>query len=541
MKNIDKKYFPYLIALIGAMFFLPFLGRVHLFDWDEINFAESAREMLVTGDYFRVRIGFLPFWEKPPFFFWLQAASMKIFGINEFAARFPNAIFGIITLVTLYLIGKKEKNSRFGLIWTLLFFGSILPHLYFKSGIIDPAFNYFIFTAIYFLIKAMNNTANKLRNSAISGALIGLAIITKGPVGLLLLLLTFITILAVDKFKKWPRLKDVSIFALSAFLVSFMWYGTEIIANGPWFLVEFIKYQIELFSTPVANHEQPIYYHFLVVFLGCFPMSVLALGSFNKTTIRNNTLAKWMMSLFWVVMILFTIVTTKIVHYSSMAYLPLSYLAALYITRLIDEKLITPKIISWVYLIIGLIFGILLTTLPLVIYFIADIKPYINDPFAVANLMKPVYWSGFEFLIGLVFIISVVSSSLYLFKSKVLKSIKIMSLGTGITLLLYSIFVVPKIEQHTQGSLIDFLKSVEGKDVYVTTSGFRSYAPYFYFKQPNDNLDKRANKQWLIQGDIDKPVYIISKITDTYLETLPDLKLIKEEGGLRFYKRLPLN
>ncbi|VAX36153.1 Polymyxin resistance protein ArnT, undecaprenyl phosphate-alpha-L-Ara4N transferase; Melittin resistance protein PqaB, partial [hydrothermal vent metagenome] len=49
MKNIDEKYYPYLIALIGALFFLPYLGSVHLFDWDEINFAESAREMLVTG------------------------------------------------------------------------------------------------------------------------------------------------------------------------------------------------------------------------------------------------------------------------------------------------------------------------------------------------------------------------------------------------------------------------------------------------------------------------------------------------------------
>jgi len=88
---------------------------------------------------------------------------MKVFGVNEFAARFPNAIFGIITLVTLYLIGKKEKNSAFGLIWALLFFSSMLPHLYFKSGIIDPVFNYFIFTAIYFLMKAMTNSRHKLR------------------------------------------------------------------------------------------------------------------------------------------------------------------------------------------------------------------------------------------------------------------------------------------------------------------------------------------------------------------------------------------
>ena len=114
-----------------------------------------------------------------------------------------------------------------------------------------------------------------------------------------------------------------------------------------------------------------------------------------------------------------------------------------------------------------------------------------------------------------------------------------MGIGTGVTLLLYSIFVVPKIEQHTQGTLIEFLESVEGEDVYVTTSGFHSYAPFFYFKQPNNNLKKRADKQGLIHGAIDKPVYIISKITDTYLPTLQDLTLIKEEGGYRFYRRDP--
>ena len=539
MKKIDEKYYPFLIALLGILFFLPFLGKTHLFDWDEINFAESAREMLVTGDYFRVRVGFLPFWEKPPFFFWLQAASMKLFGINEFAARLPNAIFGIITLVTIYFIGKKEKDSRFGLIWALLFFGSILPHMYFKSGIIDPVFNYFIFTAIYFLMLALQREDNKLRNSAISGALIGLAIITKGPVGFLLLLLTFLVIIVIERFKVWPRVKDVLLFALVAFVVTFAWYGAEMIENGPWFLVEFIKYQVELFSQPVAGHEQPIYYHFVVVFLGCFPMSVFALGSFNKAIVKTNLLAKWMMVLFWVVMILFTIVTTKIVHYSSMAYLPLSYLAAVYIERKLLNKQPLPKGIVWTYLALGVVFGVLLTALPLVVYFIDAIKPYINDPFAVAGLMKPVAWSGYEFLIGLFFIAIVMVSAIGLFKNRVIKSISIMGFGVGLTLLLYSIFVLPKIEQHTQGSLIDFLESKQGEDVYVTTSGFHSYAPYFYFRQPNNNLEKRADKQWLITGTIDKPVYIISKITDTYLPTRPDLKLIKEEGGYRFYLRKP--
>ena len=133
---INKTYrYPVLIAVVAALFFIPFLGNVHLFDWDEINFAESSREMIVAGDYSRVMVGFKPFWEKPPLFFWMQAASMQVFGINEFSARLPNAIFGIITLLTLFYIGKKERNEQFGLLWALLYFASLLPHAYFKSGI----------------------------------------------------------------------------------------------------------------------------------------------------------------------------------------------------------------------------------------------------------------------------------------------------------------------------------------------------------------------------------------------------------------------
>ena len=80
---------PFLLLCLGLLFFVPFLGSVHLFDWDEINFAESAREMLLSNNFTRVQIGFQAFWEKPPLFFWLQSAAMKVVGINEWGARLP--------------------------------------------------------------------------------------------------------------------------------------------------------------------------------------------------------------------------------------------------------------------------------------------------------------------------------------------------------------------------------------------------------------------------------------------------------------------
>jgi 4-amino-4-deoxy-L-arabinose transferase-like glycosyltransferase len=534
---IDKKnQYPILITVVAALFFIPFLGHVHLFDWDEINFAESSREMIVTGDYSRVMVGFQPFWEKPPLFFWMQAVAMHVFGINEFSARLPNAIFGIITLLSLYYMGKRERNEQFGILWALSYFASLLPHLYFKSGIIDPVFNYFIFTGVYFLYRTMHEPINKLRRAIFAGGLIGLAVLTKGPVGLLIPLLSFISIIALYRFKLWPRLKDVLVFTFMILIVSSAWYGLEIIKNGPWFLVEFIKYQLELFSRPVADHQQPFYYHFVVVLVGCFPMSVYALGSFRKKCI-NDAFSSWMMTLFWVVMILFTIVTTKIVHYSSLAYLPLSFLAATYITYLIQEKQQVNRMLIWLYLFLGVLFGTLLTLLPLISSFKSMIIPLIDDPFAVAGIMKPVAWGGFEFIFGLLYLVAVIISFWFILKRLFFRAIVIMAAGTGALLFSYMVFVLPKVEAHTQGSLIDFLQSKKGEDAYVMTFGFYSYAPFFYFEQPNNNIDKRADKAFLLNGNIDKPVYIITKITDQSLIKRTDLELLKEEGGYRFYLR----
>ncbi|MBN1984777.1 MAG: glycosyltransferase family 39 protein, partial [Prolixibacteraceae bacterium] len=203
------------IAAVASLLFIPFLGGVHLFDWDEINFAEAAREMMVTQNYLTVQINFLPFWEKPPLFIWMQVLSMKLFGINEFAARFPNAICGVVTLLILFKIGRKIHNNLFGILWVLAFAGSVLPFFYFKSGIIDPWFNLFIFLGIYFLILYSSPENSKRKQNVILAALFaGLAVLTKGPVGFLLIALTTAVFLVWVKFKVKVKFTEIVLYFL---------------------------------------------------------------------------------------------------------------------------------------------------------------------------------------------------------------------------------------------------------------------------------------------------------------------------------------
>ncbi|HXR83239.1 MAG TPA: glycosyltransferase family 39 protein [Hanamia sp.] len=530
-----------IIILSGIIFFIPFLGKVHLFDWDEINFAESAREMIVTGNYHRVQINFQPFWEKPPLFFWLQAGAMKIFGVNEFAARFPNAIFGIITLVTFFLIGKKYKSPRFGFIWAISYLGSFLPHLYFKSGIIDPIFNYFIFLAIYFMYLDISGEIFKRKwiYPSLAGLFIGLATLTKGPVGLLVFLVSFFVYFLFTRFKNFPGIKKIVLFIFFFTIICLLWFGQEIINNGFWFLKEFLSYQLDLFLHPVASHGEPFYYHFVVVFIGCFPISIMALPVlFDKNAGTKKEFLRLMKILFWTVMILFSITTTKIVHYSSLTYMPLAFMAACYLDRLIVNK--EKMKISLLILIgiMGLVFSFLLAALPYVANHHELILPYLKDPFAAASLNVNVHWSGFESLIGIIYFVAVVFAIVFFYKKQNWRGLLFLFYSTAVCLFVYLIAVVPKIEKYSQGPAIDFYESLQGKDVYVWPIGFKSYAQYFYAKKPATPVYGEAEEQFLLKGNITKPAYFVVKITSTGFDsTCSNCKLIKQEGGFKFYER----
>ena len=396
-----------LILLISALLFLPFLGNVHLFDWDEINFAECAREMLATGDYLRPQIDYQPFWEKPPLFIWMQALSMNVFGVGEYAARFPNALIGIITLLTLFYIGKRIVNEKMALWWTLLYAACWLPHFYFKSGIIDPTFNFFIFLA-FLQLHLLRFSSKKTLHAALAGLFLGLAVLTKGPAAILIALLCFAVYLVVNKGLWGYKIPHLFIIALVAAATFFLWIAAAILVHGwdygTWFLDSFVKYQIKLFSTEDAGHGGPFFYHFIVLLLGCFPASIFLFQYTRSRTTDNEPardFTKWMWILFSVVLILFSIVKTKIVHYSSMCYFPLTYLAALKIYQLQSTGL---KLKSWIrllFLIVGIIFAVIFIALPVVGVNIKEIATHVNDPVAVADMQAAVSWHWSEALWGL--------------------------------------------------------------------------------------------------------------------------------------------
>jgi 4-amino-4-deoxy-L-arabinose transferase-like glycosyltransferase len=542
-----------LILAAAVVLFFPFLGKVHLFDWDEINFAECAREMLVTGDYLRVHIDFQPFWEKPPLIFWMQAAAMKLFGVNEYAARFPNAVCGVFTLLAVYHIGKKISGERFGLLWALAYAGSLFPNMYFKSGIIDPWFNLFIFLGLWNFIQyawkcsGFTGVALPLQQwhyALLSGMFIGLAMLMKGQVALLIFGLTVLVYWVSLRFRIFFSWGHVGLFLLAAVLTTSVWFGYETIKNGPWFLQEFITYQIRLFSTHDAGHKGFPGYHYVVLLLGCFPASVLAIPSFFKSrdvSTQEQDMKKWMLFLFWVVTILFSIVKSRIIHYSSMAWFPVTFLGAFTIHQLLQQRLSWKTYITVIVGVIGTIVGVAFTVFPFVAMNIRKLIPYVKDEFAQGNMEAQVTWSGFESVIGVVYLILVWTALTWFRKGQTAKAAYSLFGGTALTIFLAAAIVVPKVERYSQGASIDFLKERVGEDCYVQVLGFKSYAHLFYTQKPLPQNPNAYDTNWLLQGDIDKPVYFVSKVDRIKNYTqYTELKELYRKNGFVFLKREPV-
>lgn len=531
------------IVLISIVLFFPFLGAVHLFDWDEINFAESAREMLLTKDFLSVQIDFHTFWEKPPFFIWMQALSMKIFGVNEFAARFPNAINGIFTALILFEIGKKHFSRKFGLIWVFVYFGAILPHFYFKSGIIDPWFNFFIFLGHYFIVCYFQNDENRFRNATLSGFFIGMGVLTKGPVALLIFAISVFVYFIIKRFKNLKiRVKDVVIFTSTLTFAGGFWFILQILDGNYSIIVDFIVYQIRLFKTQDAGHGGFPLYHFVILFFGVFPASIFAIKGFKNTFEKDSfehSFHKWMFILFWVVLIMFSIVKTKIVHYSSLCYYPLTFFAAKIGYDFYNKKIKWNRWISVSIIIVASLLSVSVSGM----YFVGKYSQIIaesgliKDVFARANLMAQANWIGFEFILGLLLIIPIVFAFIK-YKKDYWKRFVLITATTLIFINLTLTFVVPRVEAYSQRAAIEFFEERINEDCYVDTY-HKSYAHLFYSKkQPQENKNS-YNLDWLLTGDIDKPVYIVVKINRQmdFEEKYPNFVKMGDKNGFCFFKR----
>ena len=122
IKAKQKKYLLILtlsilyLCLLASLAFFYNLGNIGLIDETEPIFAETARQMVKTGDWITPYFNGETRFDKPPLIYWLIAISYHLFGINEWSVRLPSAISGTglmcLGFYTLYRYGYYHLNPQ---------------------------------------------------------------------------------------------------------------------------------------------------------------------------------------------------------------------------------------------------------------------------------------------------------------------------------------------------------------------------------------------------------------------------------------------
>lgn len=519
---------------------------LELFDWDELNFAEVSREMSVTGNLLQPTINYLPFHEKPPLFNWMQVASYEIFGVTPRGARFPSLISGIVTFVLLLHLTREYEN-RHNYYWWPLFFGlSLLPALYFQSGIIDPWFNLFILLGLWPTLTESRLDIGKIGTSAL---FLGLAVLTKGPVALLIAGICWVALLIIRREARGKRTLYYTAIGVLALLPIVVWVTMLWNQDGGFFAREFLNYQWRLFLREDAGHGGFPGYHVVVLLLGCFPAGWFALPALLGRSTYNTPTDRGMRLLFWVVLLLFSIVNTKIVHYSSLCYFPLAWFAA----RSVTGGQLNRGQLKWMKFGLSttwILYTLLLAAVALAGWTMGKWLPSFSDPELVSRLQLPVEWPWYIVVPGAVAAAGLMWQFVYAPKLTDsrgyvgVSSLKMWATGqlalTGLLLVTTLYIIVPRIQEYTQGAAVAFFQEQQGKDVYVGTAQYKSYAHWYYAALPPGRYREDCrSRQCRFHGSNDLPLYFASPLrkTEQVLREVPDAVLLEQKGGFSFYLR----
>ncbi len=390
--------------LLASVIFFTNLGKYPLFNPDEALYAEPALEMLKSHDYITTSLNYVTRFTKPPLDIWAMVLSYKIFGINEFAARFPGAAAGYLTLIFTTIFTYKYLNKKTALWLCLILSQTPLFIAISRQAITDMPLTLFITIAVINFYTSLKEA----KTPYLSFIMIGLAIMTKGPVGLVLPGLS-LSIFYLLKGELIIVFKKINIVKASLIILGLAlpWYIMEIyITNGAYFKEFIIRENFQRFTGVVDAHKGQSWYHLVVFCLGFLPWSiffpVILAKIFKDFKLRNNyfTGIKAIKNLIITIPIkinnliqqnpdleiillcliqlvvtiaFFSISVSKLIPYTLPAYPFAAILLSYYLPKLTNKEFIG----SCTFL--NIIFGASYFILPKYFYKLRDTTPQIND------------------------------------------------------------------------------------------------------------------------------------------------------------------
>jgi 4-amino-4-deoxy-L-arabinose transferase-like glycosyltransferase len=341
------RYTTTLWALLALAIFLCFWGndKTPLFDTDEPRYAQAAKEMMQRGDWVLPTFNGQPRYAKPVMFYWLLIAAYKIFGVNEFAARFWSGVAAIVIALLLYFALRTIFGQESALAASLCWLTSIAALIFAHAAITDMVLVAFMTGAIIALwVGLVTNCTFWFLLASVS---MGFAVLTKGPVGVVLPLMVF----AVSAIIHRPtvsvplrHLVAIGVGCLILFLATVLpWYVAVSIRTNGEFLRQF--FLVENVSRYAQGAKLPLWVHLAyfpaTAFVLAFPWSAFGIWMLSSLSGLTDEQKQWLTLLkVWAILpvLVFSFSQTKNPQYVLLAVPALTSLGALLLTLPIPSE-----------------------------------------------------------------------------------------------------------------------------------------------------------------------------------------------------------
>jgi 4-amino-4-deoxy-L-arabinose transferase-like glycosyltransferase len=316
-----------LLAVFAALLFVELPGS-WLIGPDEARYAEIPREMLATHDFVTPRLDSARYFEKPPLLYWLNAASMSVFGESAFAARLPTRLAALATAAVLVVELESAATPLLGL-WAALIlltapFSWVLGRYNITDGVLTLALTLAFFALRRFLAARESGDARGIRARgalAALGAATAFAVLAKGLIGIVFPGLVFLFWIAITG--RWRRLGELlwSPAPIVFLLIAAPWFVLVERANPGFAAIFFVREHFARFATSEARRGGPIYYFvaaFIVGFLPwtvAFPRALAPLRDAWRTRARAHGDALFFGLWFFVILVFFSVSHSKLLPY----------------------------------------------------------------------------------------------------------------------------------------------------------------------------------------------------------------------------------
>jgi 4-amino-4-deoxy-L-arabinose transferase-like glycosyltransferase len=308
------------------------LGAIPLFDVDEGAFGEATREMLARGDYVSTWLNDKPRFDKPILIYWLQAASVRLLGLSEFALRLPSALAASAWIGAIWLFARRFVDPASGRAAAFIAASTAGIVVIGRGAIADALLNLFLALTMFDIVRYAADPRPALRRRAFLW--IGLGLLTKGPVALLVPGAASLLAFALQRRlpEWWRAVRDPVGWAI-LLAVAMPWYVLEYGRRGDAFLAGFfLRHNVERFIAPLQGHGGSMLYYLPAVLVLLLPYSGLFLRTLpalrHPRRIRAAPLDCFLWSWFLFVFVFFSLAATKLPHYLLYGATPLIVLMA---------------------------------------------------------------------------------------------------------------------------------------------------------------------------------------------------------------------